>query len=64
MKPHPSNRAMVIPPDIAAKCDGPDQFQNFDRLFRSVIAVPKATIDKEEAKWKRQQMKKRPKKAD
>jgi hypothetical protein len=39
----------------------PDQFQNFDRLFRSVIATPKATIDKEEAKWKRKQAKKRDK---
>ena len=48
-----------IPPDIAAKCDGPDQFQNFDRIFRAVIAAPKAAVDKAEAKWKRKQAKKR-----
>lgn len=46
---------LVIPPDIAAKCDGPDQFQNFDRLFRTVIVVPKAEIDKREVAWKRKQ---------
>lgn len=38
--------------------------QNFDRLFRSVIAVPKAAIEKSEAKWKRKQDKKRAKKLD
>jgi hypothetical protein len=30
-----------IPPDIAAKCDGPDQFNRFDSLFRKVISHPK-----------------------
>jgi hypothetical protein len=35
---------------VAAKCGGPNQFEHFDRLFRAVIAVPKAAIDKEEAK--------------
>jgi hypothetical protein len=43
---------MVIPPEITAKCDGPNQFERFDALFRAVIAVPKADIDKTEAKWK------------
>jgi len=28
-------------------------FQKFDSLFRAVIAVPRAEIDKREAKWKR-----------
>ena len=52
---------ITIPPDLAAKCDGPNQFENFDKLFRAVIAVPKAAIDKEEAKWKRARAKiKRP----
>jgi len=31
-------------------------------MFRSVIAISKATVEKEEAKWKRQQVKKRAKK--
>ena len=52
-------KANHIPEDIAAKCDGPDQFQRFDRLFRAVIATPKADIDKADAKWKRKQTKKR-----
>jgi len=56
---------ITIPPEIAAKCDGPNQFENFDRLFRAVIAAPKAAIDKAEAKWKRARTrKKRAKKAD
>ncbi len=44
---------------LAAKCDGPNQFENFDRLFRAVIAVPKAAIDKEEEKWKKQRARKK-----
>jgi hypothetical protein len=47
------------PDDIAAKCHGPNQFERFDALFRTVIAVPKATIDKAEAKWKRDRAKKK-----
>jgi hypothetical protein len=58
----PSSSPIVIPEDIAAKCDGPNQFENFDRLFRSVIAVPKTAIDKEEGKWKRKRRKERAKK--
>ena len=57
MKQSPSNRAVEIPADIAAKCDGPNQFENFDRLFRTVIAAPKSAIDKAEAKWKRARQK-------
>lgn len=34
-------------------------FERFDRLFRKVIAVPKALVDKEDAKWKRRKSKKR-----
>jgi hypothetical protein len=49
---------IAIPEDIAAKCDGPNEFENFGRLFRAVIAVPKKTIDEEEAKRKRKQAKK------
>jgi len=57
-------RQISISPETIAKCDGPDQFQNFDRVFRSVIAVPKTAIEKAEAKWKQQQAKKRAKKAN
>ena len=45
---------------LAEKCDGPNQFENFDKLFRAVIAVPKAAIDKEAAKYKRARAKKKP----
>jgi hypothetical protein len=54
-----STEPISIPEAIAAKCDGPNQFQNFDRLFRSVIAVPKLAIDKEETKWKRARARKK-----
>jgi hypothetical protein len=57
-----SAEPIAIPEEIAAKCDGPDQFGKFDRLFRSVIATPRADIDKADAKWKRKQDKKRAKK--
>ena len=54
----------VLNPEITAlatKCDSPTAFQDFDRLFRAVIAVPKAAVDKEEAKWKKARTKKRAK---
>lgn len=59
-QPEGSRKPIVVSPELAAKCDGPNQFENFDRLFRAVIAVPKAAIDKEEAKWKRARAKKKP----
>jgi hypothetical protein len=40
---------MEITPEIAAKCNGPDQFEKFDRLFRKVIAHPKPAAPKAEA---------------
>ncbi|MBZ5609802.1 MAG: hypothetical protein LAP38_16190 [Acidobacteriia bacterium] len=33
---------------------GGTPFQRMDNLFRAVIAVPKAEIDKREEKWKRE----------
>jgi hypothetical protein len=45
-------KPIEVPPGIAARCDSPDQAERMDQLLRAVIAVPKATIDKEEAKWK------------
>jgi hypothetical protein len=35
--------------DIAARCKGPDQFQNFDRAFRHSLTIPKEAVVKEEA---------------
>lgn len=63
MKPASSTpRPINLHPETIAKCDGPEQFENFDRLFRTVIAVPKASVEKSEAKWKRASDKKRAKK--
>lgn len=44
---------IVIPEDIATKCDGPDQFENFDRGVRLFLSVPKSAVLKDEAKTKR-----------
>jgi uncharacterized protein (TIGR03435 family) len=64
MKPASSTpRPINLHPETIAKCDGPEQFETFDRLFRSVIAVPKAAVEKSEAKWKRKQEKKRTRKS-
>lgn len=46
----------------APNVPGKTEFERFDNFFRAVIAVPKATIDKEDAKWKRAREKKRAKK--
>jgi hypothetical protein len=37
-------------------------FESLDELFRAVIAVPKAEIDKREKEWQRKQLKKKDKK--
>jgi len=43
----------------APNVPGNTEFEKFDNFFRTVIAVPKATIDKEEAKWKRARARKK-----
>jgi hypothetical protein len=43
--------------ELKAKCNADDQFSRFDRVFRAVIAVPKAAMLKEEAKQKRRKKK-------
>jgi hypothetical protein len=48
--------------DLNARCEGPDQFDKFDRVFRASLTVPKATLLKEEARIKRARTKKRSKK--
>ena len=42
---------------------GSTPFQKMDNLFKRVIAVPKAEIDKREEKWQKQNGKKRKKAA-
>ena len=47
-----------ISDDLAARCDGPNQFETFDRGVRAFLAVPKSAVLKAEAKDKR--LKKKP----
>jgi hypothetical protein len=44
---------ITIPPEIAARCDAPNQAETFDRGVRAFLAVPKSAVLKEEAKAKR-----------
>jgi hypothetical protein len=39
--------------DLAARCDAPNQFDNFDRVFRASLTVSKADVAKEERRLKR-----------
>ena len=50
----PANPPIQIP--------GSTPFQKMDNLFRAVIAVPKAEIDRREEEWKRAKKRKRLKK--
>ena len=45
--------------ELKSKCDREKQFSNLDRLFRSVISVPKADVLKAEAEEKQQKARKR-----
>lgn len=49
--------------DLAARCEGPNQFDNFDRAFRQMLTIPKSAVLKDDAKWKRARAKKRARKA-
>jgi hypothetical protein len=40
MKEAGSSPPLEITPEIAAKCDGPEQFSKFDRLVRNVLGIP------------------------
>ncbi len=45
--------------ELNARCDGPNQFDNFDRAFRKSLTVSKAALLKEEVRLKRKREKKR-----
>lgn len=47
---------------LSARCDGPDQFEKFDRAFRTSLTVSKPAVVKQEARLKRARAKKRAKK--
>ena len=48
--------------DLAVRCAGPNEFENFDRAFRKSLTVPKEAILKEEARQKRLRAKRRARK--
>jgi hypothetical protein len=48
-----------ITEELKAKCDADNQFDRFDRVFRQVVSVPKAAIDREDVKQKRLKAKKK-----
>jgi hypothetical protein len=48
--------------DLAARCAGPNEFENFDRAFRRSLTVPKEAILKEQAQRRRAREKRRSRK--
>jgi hypothetical protein len=49
--------------ELSAGCDGPNQFENFDRAFRTSLTVPKPAVLKEKAREKPPRARKRAKKS-
>jgi hypothetical protein len=45
------NKRFELPPTSVLPEAETDPFRRFDNLFKAVIAVPKAAIDKQEAKY-------------
>ena len=62
MKPAAEKTQAETIAELGARCEGPNQFENFDRAFRTALTVPKAALLKEEARQKRARAKKRAKK--
>ena len=60
MKNEPTQAETIA--SIALRCEGPDQFQNFDRMFRHSLTISKEAVVKEEARQKRARAKRRTKK--
>jgi hypothetical protein len=48
--------------ELKAQCNADSQFSNFERVFRSVMSVPKAEVLKREAKEKHRNARKRARK--
>jgi len=45
--------------ELNARCEGPNQFDNFDHAFRKSLTVSKAAVLKEEARLKRARARKK-----
>lgn len=50
--------------ELKAKCDADNQFGNFDRVFRTVMAVPKAEVLRREKEELHRNARKRAKRRD
>jgi len=61
MKSDPTHSETIA--DLAVRCEGPDEFEKFDRAFRASLTVPKAALLKEESRIKHARAKKRTKKS-
>ena len=61
MKTDPGLQARTIS-ELSARCEGQNQFENFDRAFRQSLTVPKEAILKEQEQRKRARAKKRSRK--
>ena len=49
---------------LSARCDGPNQFENFDRAFRHSLTLSKDAVVKEESRLKRLRARRRAKKTN
>jgi hypothetical protein len=62
MKTDPAERARIQAEAIAAiaaRCDGPNQFETFDSAFRHSLTLSKDAVVQEEARLKRLRAKRR-----
>jgi hypothetical protein len=50
----PQTKPVKISDELAAKCDGPNQFKSFDALVGNVLAVPHTEIVSRERQYKKQ----------
>jgi hypothetical protein len=48
--------------ELSSRCEGPEQFLNFDRAFRHSLTIPKVLVVKEEARLRRLRTRRRAKK--
>jgi hypothetical protein len=48
--------------DLAVRCAGPNEFENFDRAFRRSLTVPKEAILKEQSQRRQEREKQRTRK--
>jgi hypothetical protein len=61
MKTDPELQARTVA-ELAIRCEGQNQFENFDRAFRRSLTVPKEAILNEQAERKRARARKRARK--